>query len=107
MTKDAWANLLAWCKSQRESLQMQREMLRSGRFSVFENHESGQGTYRASTLLASTTTWMTWMGSSPRANESKSRSTGAAANARRSSASQEGCLGLSRPILQDRWPGSL
>ena len=42
MTKDAWANLLAWCKSQRESLQMQREMLRSGRFSVFENHESGQ-----------------------------------------------------------------
>jgi hypothetical protein len=42
VAKEPWANLLAWCKAQRESLQMQREMLRSGRFSVFENHDSGQ-----------------------------------------------------------------
>jgi hypothetical protein len=42
MTKESWASLLAWCKGQRESLQMQREMLRSGQFSVLENHESGQ-----------------------------------------------------------------
>ena len=42
MPNEPWANLLAWCKGQRESLQMQREMLRSGQFSVFENHESGQ-----------------------------------------------------------------
>jgi len=41
MPNEAWANLLAWCKAQRESLQMQREMLRSGRFSVFEHHDSG------------------------------------------------------------------
>ena len=42
MPDEPWANLLAWCKAQRESLQMQREMLRSGQFSVLENHESGQ-----------------------------------------------------------------
>ena len=41
MPHEPWANLLAWCKGQRESLQMQREMLRSGQFSVFENHETG------------------------------------------------------------------
>jgi hypothetical protein len=40
MTNDILINLLAWCK--RERLQMQREMLQSGRFRIFETAESGQ-----------------------------------------------------------------
>ena len=35
-------NLLAWCKRERERLQMQREMLHSGRFRIFEKDEAGQ-----------------------------------------------------------------
>ncbi|PYK12161.1 MAG: hypothetical protein DME65_04850 [Verrucomicrobia bacterium] len=39
---DTLINLLAWCKRERERLQMQREMLQSGRFQIFETGESGQ-----------------------------------------------------------------
>src|SRR5262249_10159973 len=35
-------NLLAWCKRERERLQMQREMLQSGRFRIFEKDDSNQ-----------------------------------------------------------------
>ena len=42
MANDGLINLLNWCKRERESLQMQREMLQSGRFRVFENDGSGQ-----------------------------------------------------------------
>jgi hypothetical protein len=42
MANDASINLLAWCQRERERLQMQREMLKSGRFRIFENADSGQ-----------------------------------------------------------------
>ena len=42
MANDALINLLAWCQRERERLQMQREMLKSGRFRIFENDNSGQ-----------------------------------------------------------------
>ena len=42
MADDPLINLLAWCKRERERLQMQREMLHSGRFRIFETDESGQ-----------------------------------------------------------------
>ena len=42
MPDDILINLLAWCKREREKLQMQREMLQSGRFRIFETEESGQ-----------------------------------------------------------------
>jgi len=42
MADEALINLLDWCKRQRESMQVQREMLQSGRFSIHENDESGQ-----------------------------------------------------------------
>jgi hypothetical protein len=42
MTNDTLINLLAWCQRERERLQMQREMLKSGRFRIFENDDSGQ-----------------------------------------------------------------
>jgi len=39
---DEWlVNLLGWCKRERESLQMQREMLRSGKFKIFKDEGSG------------------------------------------------------------------
>src|SRR5262245_37918469 len=41
MANDALINLLAWCQREREQLQMQREMLRAGRFRIFENDDSG------------------------------------------------------------------
>ena len=41
MANDALINLLAWCQRERERLQMQREMLKSGRFRIFENDDSG------------------------------------------------------------------
>jgi hypothetical protein len=34
--------LLDWCKRERESLQMQREMLQSGKFRIFKDEGSGQ-----------------------------------------------------------------
>src|SRR5262245_19999133 len=34
--------LVAWCKRERERLQMQREMLQSGRFRIFEKDDSDQ-----------------------------------------------------------------
>jgi hypothetical protein len=34
--------LLDWCKRERESLQMQREMLRSGKFRILKDEGSGQ-----------------------------------------------------------------
>jgi hypothetical protein len=42
MTNDILINLLAWCKRERERPQMQREMLQTGRFRIFETEESGQ-----------------------------------------------------------------
>jgi hypothetical protein len=42
MASDTLINLLAWCKRERERLQMQREMLQSGRFRIFETEESSQ-----------------------------------------------------------------
>jgi hypothetical protein len=42
MADDTLINLLAWCKRERERLQMQREMLQSGRFQIFETGERGQ-----------------------------------------------------------------
>jgi hypothetical protein len=35
MADDKMINILAWCKREREYLQMQREMLRSGTFRLF------------------------------------------------------------------------
>jgi hypothetical protein len=34
MANDGLINLVAWCKRERESLQMQREMLQSGKFRI-------------------------------------------------------------------------
>jgi protein subunit release factor B len=42
MANDALINLLVWCQRERERLQMQREMLKSGRFRIFEDDDSGQ-----------------------------------------------------------------
>jgi hypothetical protein len=42
MANDALINLLAWCQCEREKLQMQREMLKSGRFRIFEDDDSSQ-----------------------------------------------------------------
>ena len=42
MANDTLINLFAWCKRERERLQMQREMPRSGRFRIFEKDDSGQ-----------------------------------------------------------------
>jgi hypothetical protein len=42
MPNDGLINLLGWCKRERESLQMQREMLQSGKFRIFKDEGSGQ-----------------------------------------------------------------
>ena len=42
MANNTLINLLAWCKRERERLQMQREMLQSGRFRIFEKDDLGQ-----------------------------------------------------------------
>jgi hypothetical protein len=42
MANEALINLVAWCKRERESLQMQREMLQSEKFRIFKNEGSGQ-----------------------------------------------------------------
>jgi hypothetical protein len=42
MASDGLINLLGWCKRERESLQMQREMLQSGKFRIFKDEGSGQ-----------------------------------------------------------------
>ena len=39
---DTLVRLLDWCKRERESLQMQREMLQSGKFRIFKDEGSGQ-----------------------------------------------------------------
>jgi hypothetical protein len=39
---DGLVRLLDWCKRERESLQMQREMLLSGKFRIFKDEGSGQ-----------------------------------------------------------------
>ena len=41
MANEGLVNLLSWCKRERESMQMQREMLQSGRFRVHEKDENG------------------------------------------------------------------
>ena len=42
MPNEGLTNLLAWCKRERESLQMQREMLQSGKFHILKDEGSGQ-----------------------------------------------------------------
>jgi len=42
MTNHALVNLLAWCKRERESLQMQFEMLQSGTIRLHEKDEAGR-----------------------------------------------------------------
>jgi hypothetical protein len=42
MANDTLLDLLAWCKRERERLQMQREMLQSGQFRIFEKDDSSQ-----------------------------------------------------------------
>ena len=42
MANDGLINLVGWCKRERESLQMQREMLKSGKFRIFKDEGSGQ-----------------------------------------------------------------
>jgi hypothetical protein len=42
MANEGLMNLLGWCKRQRESLQMQREMLQSGKFRIIKDEGSGQ-----------------------------------------------------------------
>jgi hypothetical protein len=42
LVMDALVRLLEWCKRERESLQMQREMLQSGKFRIFKDEGSGQ-----------------------------------------------------------------
>ena len=39
---DALGRLVDWCRREGESLQMQREMLQSGKFRIFKNEGSGQ-----------------------------------------------------------------
>jgi hypothetical protein len=39
---DGLVRLLDWCKRERESLQMQREMLQSGKFRIIKDEGSGQ-----------------------------------------------------------------
>ena len=41
MANDTLINLLAWCQREREQLQMQREMLKAGRFRILESDDSG------------------------------------------------------------------
>jgi hypothetical protein len=41
MANESLINLVGWCKREREYLQMQREMLQSGRFRLF-NVEDGR-----------------------------------------------------------------
>ena len=42
MPNEGLTNLLAWCKRERESLQMQREMLQSGEFHILKDEGSSQ-----------------------------------------------------------------
>jgi hypothetical protein len=42
MANEALINLLGWSRRARESLQMQREMLQSGKFMIFKDEGSGQ-----------------------------------------------------------------
>ena len=42
MANDTLIDLFGWCKRERERLQMQREMMQSGRFRIFEKDDSGQ-----------------------------------------------------------------
>ena len=41
MANEGLINLLGWCGHQRESLQMQREMLQSGKFRILKDEGSG------------------------------------------------------------------
>jgi hypothetical protein len=41
MANEALINLLGWATQARESLQMQREMLQSGKFRIFKDEGSG------------------------------------------------------------------
>jgi hypothetical protein len=42
MANEGLIDLVGWCKRERESLQMQREMLQSGKFRLFRDEGSGQ-----------------------------------------------------------------
>ena len=45
MANDGLRNVVAWCKRERESLQMQREMLQSGKLGFSKTRGSGQVLY--------------------------------------------------------------
>ena len=42
MENEGQINLVGWCKRERESLQMQREMLQSGKFRLFHVEDGRQ-----------------------------------------------------------------
>jgi hypothetical protein len=42
MADEGLINLVGWCKRERDSLQMQREMLQSAKFRIFKDEGSGQ-----------------------------------------------------------------
>jgi hypothetical protein len=44
MANEGLINLLGWCKRERESLQMQREMLQSGKFRIIKDEAQGRST---------------------------------------------------------------
>lgn len=55
MATDMLINLLDWCKRERESLQMQREMLQSGKFRIFSVEEGRQVDTSAESIARITT----------------------------------------------------
>jgi hypothetical protein len=46
MANEGLINLVAWCKRERESLQMQREMLQSGKFRIVKDEGSVRSIHR-------------------------------------------------------------
>src|SRR5438309_1007070 len=63
MANDTLINLLAWCKREREKLQMQREMLQSGRFRIFEKDDSNQQRDISDQHVEQTPISLSWIGS--------------------------------------------
>ena len=61
---DTLINLLAWCKRERERLQMQREMLQSGRFQIFERRladacdQADRATHRSRRVIELLEMWV-------------------------------------------------
>jgi hypothetical protein len=46
MANEGLINLVAWCKRERESLQMQREMLQSGKFRISKTRDQVRSIHR-------------------------------------------------------------